>query len=160
MSRKTGTFRTGETTELRAIAGAITADSGTLSDANFPAAGGIDCSGFDTVLVGVEIVAGSSPTMTIEALFYDPEAAVDAKWSRVLLGAAPGVTLGALGAETTGALASGSQYAELRVFGHSKVYFRVTAVTNAGSTTSSKILGRPGRVRGDRRLNLQSSAIA
>jgi len=154
MARKTGCLRTGETTELRAIAGIIAADSATLTDANIPPASGIDCSGLETVLVGVEIAVPGTGTMTIEALFYDADQADGARWSRYLLGAAPGVTLGALAGETTGALANGSQYAELRVFGHSKVFFRITAVANSGGTTSSKILGRPGRVRGDRRLNL------
>lgn len=156
MARKTGCLRTGETTELRAIAGAIAADSAILTDANLPPANGIDCSGYETILVGVEIAIPGTATMTMEALFYDGDQLDGARWSRLLLGAAPGVTLGALAAETTGALANGAQFAELRVFGHPKVFLRITAITNAGGTTSSKILGRPGRVRGDRRLNLSS----
>jgi hypothetical protein len=165
MARKAGGFRTGETTELRAIAGAIAIDSATLSDANYPAVagkltGGIDCSGYDTVLIGVEVVVPGTSSMTIEALFFDPDGAVDQKLSRVLLGAPPGITtIGALAAETTGALpGQETQFAELRVFGHPQVFFRVTAVLNSGGTTSSKILGRPGRVRGDRRLNLPFAA--
>lgn len=156
MARKTGCIRTGETTELRAIAGAIAADSATLSDANFPIANAINCEGYESIFVGLEIAVPGTATMTIEALFGDPDAATDLKWSRTLLGAEPGVTVGALAGETTGALLSGSQFAELRVFGHRYVFLRVTAVTNAGGTTSSKILGRPGRVRGDRRLSLPS----
>lgn len=156
MARKTGCLRTGETTELRAIAGAIAVDNPTLSDANIPPASGIDCSGYETILVGVEIATPGTATMTLEALFYDADQLDGARWSRLLLGAAPGVTLGALAGETTGALANGSQFAELRVFGHAKVFLRVAAVANSGGTASAKILGRPGRVRGDRRLNLSS----
>lgn len=156
MARKSGALYARETSVLRTIAGVIAADNATLTDANIPPASGIDCSGFDTVLIGVEITGGSSPTMTVEALFYDPDAADGSRWSRYLLGAPPGVTLAALAAETTGALPSNGQFVELRVFGHSKVFFRVTAVTNSGSTTAAKILGRPGRVRGDRRLNLSA----
>lgn len=162
MARRSGQLRTGETTVLRSIAGVIAADSATLSDANYPAVagvltGGIDCSGFESVFIGVEVTVPGTSTMTIEALFFDPDGAVDQKLSRLMLGAEPGVTAGALASETTGALPGvESQYAEIRVFGHPQVFFRVTAVANSGSTTAAKILGRPGRVRGDRRLNKSS----
>ena len=156
MARKTGALSTGETTQLRSISGVIAADSATLTDANIPPASGIDCTGLDTVMIGVEITGGSSPSMTIEALFYDADAADGSRWSRYLLGSAPGVTAAALAAETTGTLLSNSQFAELRVFGHPKVFFRVTAVANSASTTASKILGRPGQWRGDRKLTLAS----
>ncbi len=153
MARKSGALYVGETTILRAATAVIAADSATLTDANIAPSSAVDCSGYDTILLGVEITGGSSPTMTLEALFYDPNAADGSRWSRILLGAAPGVTLGSLAAETTPALASNSQFAELRVFGHSKVFPRITAVTNSGSTTAWAILGRPGRIRGDRSLN-------
>ena len=156
MARKSGALRTGETTIARTIAGAIAADSATLTDANIPPGQAIDCSGFDTIFVGVEIVAGTNPSMTLEALFRDADAADGSRWGRYLLGAAPGVTLGALAGETTGALLSNSQWAELRVFGHPSVFLRVTAVANSASTTSSLVLVRPGQVRGDRRLNIRS----
>lgn len=161
MARKTGGLWTGEVAELRSIAGVIAADSTTLTDANIPPAQAIDCSGLDTVLVAVEIAAGTNPTATIEALLYDENAADGSRWKRMLLGAAPGVTATSLANETTGALAyttNALNFAELRVFGHSKVFFRVSAVTNATSTTSMKILGIPGRVRGDRMLNRKASA--
>jgi hypothetical protein len=145
MARITGLIP-GAVSILRSIAGVIAADSGTLTDANIPPAGAIDCTGFDTLLVGVEIDAGSSPTMTIEALFYDPQAADGSRWHRLFLGAAPGVTATALANETTGALASGA-FAELRVFGAKQVFFRVTAITNAASTTASRILAMPGQTR-------------
>jgi hypothetical protein len=156
MARKTGQLRTGETTVARSATAVIAADNSTLTDANIPPAQGLDCSGYDTIFVGVEITAGSSPTMTLEALFRDADAADGARWGRYLLGSAPGVTDGSLAAETTGALASNTQWAELRVYGHPLVFLRVTAVANSGSTTSWKILARPGQVRGDRKINLAS----
>jgi hypothetical protein len=153
MSRSSGALRTGETVIARSATAVIAADNSTLTDANIPAAEAIDCTGLDTILVGVEITAGTNPTMTIEALLRDADAADGSRWGRYLLGAAPGVTLGALASETTGALASNTQWAELRVFGHPAVFLRITAVTNSGSTTAWKILARPGAVRGDRKLN-------
>ncbi len=159
MARKTG-LRTGELTVLRELAaGVIAAQSTTLTDANYPPAAAVDCSGLDTVLVGVEIDGGTNPTATVEALFYDPEAADGHRWRRMMLGAPPGVTPAALANENTGALAftvNALQLVELRVFGHSKVYFRVSAVGASGSTTGGRILGMPGRVRGDLRLNRRS----
>ncbi len=125
----------------RTIAGAIAADSGTLTDANIPVAGAIDCTGFDTIFVGVEIAAGSSPTATIEALFRDADAADGSRWTRALLGARDGVTLGALAVEDTGALASLTMV-ELHVFGRPLVFLRVKAVTNSGSTTNIASLNR------------------
>lgn len=130
----------------RDIAGAIAADSATLTDANIPAAGGIDCSGYDTILVSLEITAGTNPGATFEALFRDAEAPDGERWKRILLGAAPGVTATALAAPTTGALVAG-QAAELRVFGHPLVFLRVTAVANSASTTNMKVLVRGGAPR-------------
>lgn len=157
MARKSGGLFSGEVSILRELpAGVIAADSTTLSDANFPPANGIDCSGLDTIFVGVEIDGGTNPTLTVEALFYDASAADGSRWRRILLGAAPGVTLGSLANETSGALAfttNALQFVELRVFGHSKVFFRATNAGSATSTTGGRILGFPGRVRGDRRLN-------
>ncbi len=158
MTRKAGSLRTGETTVARSIAGLIAVDNTTLSDANYPSVAGvltgaIDCTGYDSIFVGTEVAVPGTSTMTIEALFFDPDGATDQKLSRLMLGAEPGVTVGALASETTGALPGvESQYAELRVFGHPQVFLRVTAVANTTSTTSCKILVRPGRVRGDRAL--------
>lgn len=154
MARVSGALIVGQTTIVRSASAVIAADSATLTDANIPPAQALDCSGYDTILVGVEITAGSSPTMTIEALFRDADAADGSRWARYLLGAAPGVTLASLAAETTGALAPNIQWVELRVFGHPLVFLRITAVANSGSTTAWKILARPGRVRGDRPIQL------
>lgn len=131
----------------REISGVIAADSATLTDVNIPPAQGLNCAGFDTILVGVEITAGTNPTATIEALFRDEEAADGSRWKRILLGAPDGVTaIAAPAAETTGAL-TGASFVELRVFGHPLVFLRVTAVTSSGSTTNLKILVAPGRKR-------------
>lgn len=156
MARKSGALFTGETIVARSATAVIAADDATLTDANIPPAQALDCSGFDTILVGVEITAGTSPTITVEPLFRDADAADGSRWGRYLLGAAPGVTLGALGSETTGALPPNTQWVEIRVFGHPAVFLRRSAVTNATNTTAWKILVRPGRIRGDRKLNRSS----
>jgi hypothetical protein len=142
MARNNG-LRTGEVTVLRSATATIAADNATLTDANIPPAQGVGCQGLDTVLVGVEITGGSSPTMTIEALVRDGEAADGARWKRMTAGLAfEGTpTIG-----DTGAL-DGTAFVELPTFGASLVFFRIKAVANAGSTTAWKILGMPGRAR-------------
>lgn len=131
----------------RSISGVIAADNSTLTDANIPVASALDCRGFETIFVGPEITAGTNPTATYEVLFRDGDAADGSRWKRLLLGAAPGVTLGSLASETTGALVNG-QMAELRVHGHSSVFIRITAVANATSTTAHSILAIAGKPRG------------
>lgn len=116
---------------------AIAADSATLTDANIPPAGALDCQGFETVWVRVEITGGSSPTMTLEALFRDDEAPDGSRWVR---------NRDTSGVLTTPALATG-QASEIAVDGWPAVFLRVTAVANAGSTTGWKILVRPGKRR-------------
>jgi hypothetical protein len=164
MARKTGGLWTGETTIIRSVAAVLAIDSATLSDVNYPAVAGkltgaINCEGYDTVFVGMEVTVPGTSTAIIEALFYDPDGATDQKLSRLLLGAAPGVTLAALAAEVTPALpGTETQFCELRVFGHPQVFFRITTVANTTNTTAYKILARPGRIRGDRRMNMSASA--
>lgn len=152
MARKSGLLYTGEITVIRSATAIIAADSATLTDANIPAAGAIDCTGFDSIFLGIEVTAGTNPTMTLELLFRDAEAADGARWKRFLLGARDGVTLGALAAETSGAL-DGASLVEMRCFGHALVYPRITAVTNSGSTTAWKILALPGKTRNRVGLN-------
>lgn len=129
----------------REIAGVIAADSATLTDALIPPGQGLNCSGFETIFVGVEITAGTNPTATIEPLFRDGEAADGSRWHRRLFGAPPGVTLAALAAETTGALTSNGPMVELRVMGCPLVFLRITAVANATSTSNIRILVAPGK---------------
>lgn len=125
-----------QVTQVRTIGGVIVADSATLTDANFDPTTALDCSGFQSIFVGVEIAAGTNPTATIEALVRDADAADGSRWKRIAL------TPATPAAQTTGALASG-QFMELRVDGR-LVFLRVTAVTNATSTTSLNILAFPG----------------
>lgn len=130
----------------------IAADNTSLTDANIPPSQATDCTGYDTIFVGVEITAGTSPTMTLEALYRDAEAADGSRWKRMLLGARPGVTLGALATEDTGAL-DGTSFVELRTYGFKLVFIRIKAVANSTNTTAWKILGLPGRTRNFRQLN-------
>lgn len=147
MARPTAGFSNSQLGALRTVSGVIAADNASLVDANYAAASAIDCRGFDTIFVGVEITAGSSPTATIEALFRDGDAPDGSRWKRIIVGAAPGVTATALANPTTGAL-DGTSLAELRVYGNRAVFLRITAVTNSGSTTAITILGMPGQMRG------------
>jgi len=131
----------------RNVTGEIAADPAALTDVNYPPDQALNCAGFETIWVGVEIDGGSSPTATLEPLFYDPGAADGARWGRLLVGAAPGLTpLAAPVVQVTPALPSG-QLVELRVDGWPKVFLRRTAVANATGTTGMRILARVGRPR-------------
>lgn len=143
MARDTG-LRAGAVGVARSASAAIAAESATLSLANYPIAQSLNCLGFDTILVGVEITGGASPTMTIEALVYDPNAAsTSLVWKRILTGLD---IEGTAAAEDSGAL-DGTAFAELPVFGAKDVMLRIKAVTNSGSTTAWKILVMGGRAR-------------
>lgn len=148
MSRPTG-VKQGLVTAARTKSAVIAADSATLTDANIPPALAIDCSGLNTIFVGVEITAGSSPTMTFEPLFYDPSAADGSRWKRISRGSRNGETAGAAAALDTGAL-DGTSFRELYVYGHSQVFLRCTAVANSGSTTAWTALVMAGEIRPDR----------
>jgi hypothetical protein len=147
MARPVRQLSHGQWTEVRSATAAIAADSGTLTDANIPPAQALDCWGFDSIFVAVEITGGASPTMTVEALFRDADAADGSRWERLMLGARDGVTAAALANENTGALAPNANPVELRVFGARSVFLRITAVANAGSTTAWKIIAMPGKKR-------------
>ena len=134
-------------TEVRSASAVIAADSATLTDVNIDPTVALNCWGYDTIFVGVEITGGASPTMTIEPLFRDADATDGSRWRRLLVGALNGVTLGAATVATTGALAPDLTSSEIRVFGHTSVYLRITAVANAGSTTAWKIVAKPGVTR-------------
>ena len=137
-----GTLTPGLWTKARSATAIIAADNATLSDANYPTAvdpttgGPIDCTGWDTIIVKVNITAGTGPTMTLEALFRDGQAADQARWARRVNGS---------GAITTPAIASDASEAELSVDGWPLVFLRISAVANATSTTAWKIFARPGR---------------
>ena len=139
---------------VRTIPGTIAADSATLTDASFPVAAAIDATGYDTVFFGVEIDGGSSPTATLELLFRDEDAPDGQRWKRFKFGALEGVVApgSAAANQTTGALSSGLDMVELVTLGASKIFVRVTAVANSGSTTAMRILAKPGIVRPQKAL--------
>lgn len=130
----------------RSATAAIAADNTTLTDANIPPAQALDCSGFQTVWLGVEITGGSSPTMALEVLVRDGDAADGARWKKLLVGSPDGVTAASAASAKTPAL-DGTSLFEVRVEGRSSVFFRVDAVTNSGSTTAWKILAMGGKPR-------------
>lgn len=142
MARATGISK-GVITIAREIPGLIAIDSATLTDANIIPSKAINCAGYESLFVGVEIDVPGTALMTIEALFRDPNAADGSRWRRMFVGARGGFTLAAaLAAEDTGPL-DGTKMVELRVWNHSQVFFRVSAVANAAGTTGSRILVLP-----------------
>lgn len=127
----------------------LAADPAPGLDSVTPPAQMIDCEGYDSIFVGVDIAGGTAPTMTIQLLFRDSEAANGSRWRQVAIGARDGITAVASPAiETSGALGNGSTFVELRTLGHRFVFSRITAVggTPAGSTGWA-IYVKPGRVR-------------
>ena len=119
-----------------AIGGVIAADTATLTDANYPVASAIDCTGYETVLVKCAVTGNAAATMAIEALFRDSNAADGSRWPR---------RVNASGAIVTAALLTDVQEQELTVDGHDLVFFRVTAVTNSAGTTTASIYVRGGK---------------
>lgn len=151
MARPLGLNTNGQIGTVRSATALLAADSATLTDANIDPTLGFSCVGLESIFVGCEITGGSSPTMTIEPLFRDADAADGARWKRLLVGAPAGVTLTAAAVQATPAMAPDVQLYELRVYGWSLVYLRITAVANPTSTTAWKILAMPG-VRRSRSL--------
>lgn len=143
---RNSTFKDRSVIAARSGSAVIAADSATLTDANIDPTLALDCSGLDSIFVGVEIAGGTNPTMTIEPLFRDEGAADGSRWFRLMTGALDGVTLAAAANQTTGALSSNVNFVELRVFGQ-KVFLRISAVANPTSTTAWKILAMPGKAR-------------
>jgi hypothetical protein len=133
--------------EARVKAGAIAADSATLTDANLPPAEAFDCRGYQTVWIGVEITGGTNSTATVEVLVRDEDAPDGARWKRLLVGAPEGVTATSAASAKTPALDGTSLY-EVRVEGR-RVFFRIDAVTNSAGTTGLKVLAMPGKPRAD-----------
>ena len=152
MARPTGFGAPGTIITLRSGSAVIAADSATLIDDNIPPAQAVNCWGLESIFIGAEITGGTNPTMTVEPLFRDSEAADGSRWRRLNLGALPGVTLTAAGPGSTGAMASDLSMVELRVFGATSVFFRISAVANATSTTAWKLLAMPGRYIGSPHL--------
>jgi hypothetical protein len=129
----------------------IVADNSTLTDANIPPAQSLDCCGYDSIFVGCNIAGGTNPSLTVEALFRDSEAADGSRWRRLLAGAREGLTAvaspAALETVLVGTGTAPVTFAEIRVFGHRSVFLRISAVANPGSTTGYELLVKPGRIR-------------
>jgi hypothetical protein len=147
MARKTGAIFYDSVTEVRAASGAIAGDSATLTDANIPPTSAINCAGFETIWIGAEITGGSSPTMVIEPLVYDADAADGARWRRLQVGAGQGVAALAATADQQATIGPSDEMAEIRVNGATLVFLRVVSVANSASTTAWKILARAGRTQ-------------
>lgn len=138
----------GTISTVRTGASAIAADSATLTDANIPPSSSVNCFGCETVFVGVTITGGTNPTMTLEPLFRSADDADGSRWHRLKVGALSGVNTVApaqVASQTTNALADDETMEEVRVFGHSQVFFRISAVANATNTTAWAIRVMPGR---------------
>ena len=125
---------------IRAVTGApVASDNASLVDANFPVApsstlgGAFDCATFDTILIGVELAGGTSPTCTLDLLFRDPGAADGERWKREASTAGGTPIVYAFGTTT--------HFVEVAVGGW-LIYPRFTVT---GNPTSVKILARPGR---------------
>jgi hypothetical protein len=145
MARATS-LRRGVVALVRTKTAVIAAESTTLTDANFPVAQAVDCNGYETVFVGVEIDGGTNPTVALEVLSRDEEAADGKRWKKLLVGAPSGVTaIAAVASQKTIAL-DGTGLQEVRVEG-AKILFRIDAVTNAALTTEARVLVMPGRTR-------------
>lgn len=119
----------------RTITGSPSADSTSLTDENFPPVpdnilgGALNAFGFSTVLFGVEFTGGSAPTIEIELLFRDANAASDGnRWKRVL----PNVPI----------TLDGTGLVEFSTYG-TLLFPRLVAVT--GAPTGITILAFPGR---------------
>jgi len=145
---------------IRQVTAVIAADSTTYTDANFPVASAFDATGYDSIFLCCEIDAGTNPTLTVELMYRDPDAVDGQRWKKLLLGTQPGVTAAARALIDSGALtpAVGSTtvgtVVELRTYGHSLIFPRVTGVANATSTTEYRLLAMPGASRPARaRLN-------
>ncbi len=144
MSYETLTLQNDAWTIVRTKVGVIAADSATLTDANIAPAVALNCKGFDSILVRPVITGGVSPSVVIEPLFYDANAADGARWQRVILSPTPGmVPAGTDAIPTTCALGNG-QVEEISTHGFAKVYLRVVSVNNPGSTTNLVLLAYPG----------------
>lgn len=141
MARTLGGFSAYQLTLVRAGVTAVD-PAAPFTDANYPAASGICCKGFDTIYVGVEFVGGATPTATFEILQRDPDAADGLRWKTMLVGANAGITAIAAPTSLATPALDGTAMAELRVDGRQLVYIRCKAVT--GAPTSFSVLATGG----------------
>lgn len=126
---------------VRTVTGSpVASDPTSLVDANFPeisvtlagAGGAIMCRGLATLWIGVELTGGASPSVVLDMLFRDTDAADGQRWHRLLFGSSPAVVRPTL---------DGTGFVEVTVNG-SVVYPRLHTVT--GNPTGVVILARPG----------------
>ena len=143
-----GLGTTGTIVKVREGTGVIAADSATLTDTNIPPSLALNCFGLESIFVGAEIEGGTNPTITVEPLFRSSSCPDGSRWHRLTLGSPPGVNTvaaAAISSQTTVAMADDESMVELRVFGCTSVFLRISAVANPTSTTSWSILAMPGR---------------
>ena len=83
-----------------------------LTDASYDPAEALSAQGFETILVGVEVVNGTGQeTVVVEPLFYDVGATDGSRWRRRLVGAPEGTPpLGACVPQQTPPLGAGQDY--------------------------------------------------
>jgi uncharacterized Zn-finger protein len=151
MARGTGGFvhavsDYGQGIGARVVAGTIAADAATLTDAFIAPTLAISCQQYDTIFVTAEIAGGTAPSVTVEPLFYDKEAADGSRWKRLMVGALPGVP-STVASVQSAVLVNNATMVEMQTFGHPKVFLRVSAVANAPATTGYTVVAMPGRVR-------------
>jgi hypothetical protein len=144
MARIAGGIRGGSVVIVRQAASIIVADSATLTDANIDPTLGFSSKEYDSVLLSVEITAGTNPTMTLEMLLGDAEAADGARWKRIALAK----RFGGDDAANQALVVDSTKFIEFVTFGAELIFPRVTAVANPTSTTAWKILALPGARRG------------
>lgn len=131
---------TNEISAVRTVTdgGGVSADSTTLTDSNFPLladavnGGTVDCRTLSTLWVDVEFVGGTSPSIELDPLIRDGNAADGSRWKRLLFGDSPAAAQ---------PLLDGSGFVEVRVDG-GQMYPRIKSVS--GAPTSVIILARPG----------------
>ena len=151
MARATGGFNSavsdyGQGVAARSVAGTIAADPATLTDALIAPTLAVCCQQYDSVFVTAEIAGGTAPSVTVEPLYYDKEAADGSRWKRIAVGAPVGVTATVAAAQSV-TLTHNATMAEVQTFGHPAVFFRVSGVANATATTGYTVVAMPGRVR-------------
>ena len=133
---------------VRSIAAPVSAggDPVPLTDASYDPAAALSAQGFETILVGIEVLNGTGQeAVVLEPLFYDVGGVDGSRWRRRLVGASEGTTpLGACVPQQTPPLGAGQDY-ELRVDGWSLVFLRVVSVTGQQPATAIHLLVRPGR---------------
>lgn len=143
MARPTG-LHASQLTLVRSKTGApAAADSGTLTDANILPTEALNCFGCETIWVGVELTGGTSPTVVLEVLVRDADAADGSRWKKLLVGSADGVTAAAAASAKTAAL-DGTALQEVRVSGRT-VFLRVDTVAN--NPTGIGVLAMGGKPR-------------